>query len=174
MLFIIGPIIPFGPTDVLASLLITVIVGRLQGRHAKLIRKPPKRQARVSLAEPRPEQAGRGETMSAPADDTNIPVVMPAPTANGRKQAGCHRALRRALKRAADYAMRHDDPAAAANEALLMLRAELEWRFELTRSRQRRPALIAPEPLPPATTVSPLTRPPHRHLPDPADGTKNP
>lgn len=60
-------------------------------------------------------------------------------------------AMRRALKRAADYAMQHDDAAAAANEALAILRAELLWRFELLRSRQRQPTLIVPEPLPTAT-----------------------
>jgi len=64
------------------------------------------------------------------------------------------RAMRRKLKRAVDYAMRHDDPAAAANEALAILHAELLWRFELLRSRQRQPVLIVPEPLPPCTSVS--------------------
>jgi hypothetical protein len=56
-------------------------------------------------------------------------------------------AMRRALKRAADYAMRHDNAAEAANEALALLRAEFLWRFELLRSRQRQPVLIVPEPL---------------------------
>ena len=62
-------------------------------------------------------------------------------------------AMRRALKRAADYAMRHDNAAEAANEALALLRAELVWRFELLRSRQRQPALIVPKPLPPVTVI---------------------
>jgi hypothetical protein len=57
-------------------------------------------------------------------------------------------AMRRALKRAADYAMRHGNAAEAANEALAMLRAEFVWRFELLRSRQRQPVLIVPAPLP--------------------------
>ena len=56
-------------------------------------------------------------------------------------------AMRRALKRAANYAMRHDNAAEAANEALALLRAEFLWRFELLRSRQRQPVLIVPEPL---------------------------
>jgi len=46
-------------------------------------------------------------------------------------------AMRRALKRAANYAMRHDNAAEAANEALALLRSEFVWRFELLRSRQR-------------------------------------
>ena len=64
------------------------------------------------------------------------------------------RALRRALKRAANYAMRQDNAAEAANEALALLRAEFVWRFELLRSRQRQPVLIVPGPLP-AVTVLP-------------------
>ena len=63
-------------------------------------------------------------------------------------------AMRRALKRAANYAMRHDNAAEAANEALALLRAEFVWRFELLRSRQRQPVLIVPGPLP-AVTVLP-------------------
>lgn len=61
------------------------------------------------------------------------------------------RAMRQALQHAANYAMRHDNPAVAANEALEILRAELLWRFELLRSRQRQPNVIVPEPLSPAT-----------------------
>lgn len=64
------------------------------------------------------------------------------------------RAMRRALRRAADYAMRQDNAAEAANEALALLRAEFVWRFELLRSRQRQPALIVPEPLLPVTVIS--------------------
>ena len=63
-------------------------------------------------------------------------------------------AMRRALKRAANYAMRHDNAAEAANEALALLRAEFVWRFELLRSRQRQPALIVPMPLPPVTVIT--------------------
>ena len=62
-------------------------------------------------------------------------------------------AMRRALKRAANYAMRHDNAAEAANEALALLRAEFVWRFDLLRSRQRQPALIVPKPLPPVTVI---------------------
>ena len=62
-------------------------------------------------------------------------------------------AMRRALKRAADYAMRHDNAAEAANEALALLRSEFVWRFELLRSRQRQPVLIVPKPLPPDTVI---------------------
>jgi hypothetical protein len=62
-------------------------------------------------------------------------------------------AMRRALKRAANYAMRHDNAAEAANEALALLRAEFVWRFELLRSRQRQPVLIVPKPLPPVTVI---------------------
>ena len=63
-------------------------------------------------------------------------------------------AMRRALKRAANYAMRHDNAAEAANEALALLRAEFVWRFELLRSRQRQPVLIVPEPLLPVTVIT--------------------
>lgn len=64
------------------------------------------------------------------------------------------RAMRRALQRAANYAMRHDDTAEAANEALAILRAELLWRFELLRSGPRKPTLIVPEPLLPPSYPS--------------------
>ncbi len=64
------------------------------------------------------------------------------------------RAMRRALRRAADYAMRQDNAAEAANEALALLRAEFVWRFELLRSRQRQPVLIAPEPLLPVSVIT--------------------
>ncbi len=73
-------------------------------------------------------------------------------TADDDYQVELARAMRRALKCAVDYAMRHDDATVAANEALAMLRAEFLWRFELLRSRQRQPALIVPQPLP-TTTV---------------------
>ena len=65
------------------------------------------------------------------------------------------RAMRRALRRAANYVMRHGDPAAAANEALVALRAEFLWRFELLRSRHRQPVLIVPAPLPPSPGSQP-------------------
>lgn len=79
-------------------------------------------------------------------------------TGNGRPaddddyQVQIARALRRALRRVADYAMLHDDAAAAANEALLLLRAEFLYRFELLRSSKRQPVLIVPHPIPPATS----------------------
>jgi hypothetical protein len=63
------------------------------------------------------------------------------------------RAMRRAHESAADYAMRHDDAAATANEALAILRAEFMWRFELLRSGPRKPVLIVPEPIPPGTII---------------------
>jgi hypothetical protein len=50
--------------------------------------------------------------------------------------------------------MCHDNAAEAANEALALLRAELVWRFELLRSRQRQPVLIVPEPLLPVTVIT--------------------
>jgi hypothetical protein len=70
------------------------------------------------------------------------------PTENDEDLAQLAQAMRRALKRAANYAMRQDNAAEAANEALAILRAELIWRFDLLRSRQRQPDLIVPEPLP--------------------------
>ena len=73
---------------------------------------------------------------------------------NDEERAKRAQAMRRALKRAASYAMCHDNAAEAANEALALLRAEFVWRFELLRSRQRQPALIVPGPLP-AVTVLP-------------------
>ncbi len=74
------------------------------------------------------------------------------PTENDAEPVQLARAMRRALKRAANYAMRQDNAAEAANEALALLRAELVWRFDLLRSRQRQPVLIDPEPLPPIPT----------------------
>jgi hypothetical protein len=76
------------------------------------------------------------------------------PTENDAELAQPARAMRRALKRAANYAMRQDNTAEAANEALALLRAELVWRFELLRSRQRQPLLITPEPLPPVPAIT--------------------
>jgi hypothetical protein len=73
------------------------------------------------------------------------------PAEDGEYLAKLARAMRRALKRAVDYAMRHDDAAKAANEALEILRAELLWRFELLRSGPRKPIPIVPEPIPPFT-----------------------
>jgi len=78
------------------------------------------------------------------------------PAGNDEYLAKLACAMRRALKRAADHAMRHDDAAAAANEALALLHAEFVWRFELLRSRQRQPVLTVPAPLPSAA-VSQLT-----------------
>lgn len=75
------------------------------------------------------------------------------PADNHAELAKLTQAMRRALKRAANYAMRHDNVAEAANEALALLRAELVWRFELLRSRQRQPILIVPEPLPLVTVI---------------------
>jgi hypothetical protein len=72
------------------------------------------------------------------------PAISPGGTANGRRQTARYRALRRAVKRAADAAMRCGDLAEAANAALALLRAELLWRFELLRSAQRQPPLIGP------------------------------
>lgn len=69
------------------------------------------------------------------------------PAGNGKDLAKPARALHRAVKRVAALAMRHDDAAAAANEALALLRCELLYRFELLASRQRQPDLIVPEPL---------------------------
>lgn len=89
--------------------------------------------------------------------DITQPANETTHTRNGRPagdddyQVKIARAMRQALKRAADYAMRYDDAAEAANEALLLLRAEFLWRFDLLRSRQRQPTLIVPEPLPPST-----------------------
>jgi hypothetical protein len=62
--------------------------------------------------------------------------------------AADYRALRLAVKLAADAAMRCDDAGEAANFTLAALHAEFELRFELLR-QGRRPALIEPEPLPP-------------------------
>ena len=76
------------------------------------------------------------------------------PAENDEDLAKLAQAMRRALKRAANYAMRHDNAAEAANEALALLRAEFVWRFDLLRSRQRQPALIVPKPLPPVTVVT--------------------
>jgi hypothetical protein len=73
---------------------------------------------------------------------------------NDEERAKRAQAMRRALKRAASYAMCHDNAAEAANEALALLRAEFVWRFELLRSRQRQPALIVPEPLLPVTVIT--------------------
>jgi hypothetical protein len=77
-----------------------------------------------------------------------------SPAENDEDLAKLAQAMRRALKRVADYAMRHDNAAEAANEALALLRAEFAWRFELLRSRQRQPALIVPMPLPPVTVIT--------------------
>jgi hypothetical protein len=76
------------------------------------------------------------------------------PAENDEDLANLAQALRRALKRAADYAMRHENAAVAANKALALLRAEFVWRFELLRSRQRQPGLIVPKPLPPVTDIT--------------------
>jgi hypothetical protein len=76
------------------------------------------------------------------------------PAENDEERAKLARAMRRALKRAASYAMRYDNAAEAANEALALLRAEFVWRFELLRSRQRQPVLIVPEPLLPVTVIT--------------------
>ncbi|HMF12795.1 MAG TPA: hypothetical protein VKE94_10830 [Gemmataceae bacterium] len=73
---------------------------------------------------------------------------------NNEDLAKLAQAMRRALKRVANYAMRHDNAAEAANEALALLRAEFVWRFDLLRSRQRQPALIVPKPLPPVTVIT--------------------
>lgn len=89
-------------------------------------------------------------------DNRHLPIVdgnglagLEQPPRPLRGPASRHRALRRAVKRIADAAMRCADTAAAGNEALATLRAELVYRFDLLRSRQRQPALIDPEPLPP-------------------------
>ncbi len=76
------------------------------------------------------------------------------PAENDEAPAKLAQALRRALKRAANYALRHDNAAEAANEALALLRAEFVWRFDLLRSRQRQPVLIVPKPLPTVTVIS--------------------
>ena len=76
------------------------------------------------------------------------------PAENEEDLAKLARAMRRALKRAASYAMCHDNAAEAANEALALLRAEFVWRFELLRTRQRQPVLIVPEPLLPVTVIT--------------------
>ena len=76
------------------------------------------------------------------------------PAENDGDLAKLAQALRRALKRVANYAMRHDNAAEAANEALALLRAEFVWRFELLRSRQCQPALIVPKPLPTVTVIT--------------------
>lgn len=73
---------------------------------------------------------------------------------NDEDRAQLVQAMRRALKRAANYAMRLDNAAEAANEALAILRAEFVWRFDLLRSRQRQPILIVPEPLPPIPAIT--------------------
>lgn len=65
------------------------------------------------------------------------------------------RAMRRALQRAANYAIRHDDPVAGANEALEILQAELLWRFEILGYRQQQHLLIVPAPLPPQNCPNP-------------------
>ncbi|HEY7326764.1 MAG TPA: hypothetical protein VH592_03945 [Gemmataceae bacterium] len=76
------------------------------------------------------------------------------PTENDEDLTKFALAMRRALKRVADYAMRHDNAAEAANEALALLRAEFVWRFDLLRSRQRQPVLIVPKPLSPVTVIT--------------------
>ena len=83
----------------------------------------------------------------------NPPTSEGRPAENDENLAKLARAMRRALKRAANYAMRHDNAAEAANQALALLRAEFVWRFELLRSRQRQPALIVPKPMPPVTAT---------------------
>ena len=87
------------------------------------------------------------------------PDVLTAQPANARPAGNDEdwqevaQAMRLALKRAVDYAMRHPDAVQAANEAMRLLRSEFLWRFELLRSRQRQPVLIVPEPLLPLATV---------------------
>jgi hypothetical protein len=79
--------------------------------------------------------------------DSTLPQKLNGLAGGQPEPAGRHRALQRAVNRAADAAMRCQNRVAAANAALRALRAEFLWRFELLRSRRQQPTLIDPEPL---------------------------
>ncbi|HTU18827.1 MAG TPA: hypothetical protein VMG10_12275 [Gemmataceae bacterium] len=63
MIFIIGTGLPFGRFELIALLLFGV-KDQLLGRHARLRRKHPRRQAEVALHEPRPQQPSGAEALS--------------------------------------------------------------------------------------------------------------
>ncbi len=75
MILSIVPNFLVGRLDVLA-LLLPGVNAWLQGRHAKLLRKPPERQAKVALAEPWPaEDPG---TMPACSPNPAMACISPA------------------------------------------------------------------------------------------------
>src|SRR4051812_31438426 len=96
-----------------------------------------------------PEDPGISQHLKAAHETVVPPVGNGRPAGGGDCPTARHQTLRRALQNCADTVMLSDDAVEAANEALAALRAELVYRFDLLRSRQRQPALIDPAPLPP-------------------------
>jgi hypothetical protein len=108
-----------------------------------------------AIADGRPSQRPAEDAMQEQPVNETTHAGNSRPAGDDEYQAKLAHAMRRALKRAADYAMRQDDAVASANLAIAQLHAEFLWRFEILRSRQRQPDLIVPDHLP--RTVSQLT-----------------